>query len=484
MYTKPRSRGNSVQCKLLGAREYAPRKMSLPGNREMAQIGNLDSPSTSQQPASQTAMNYAGAASTENFPKKEQAIVMDVIEETTLKDYVSQIAKLTSPTHIRFASRISNNRVCIYLATKEIADTLIEKHKTIKIGNTVIEIKPLITRAKRVILSNVCPVIPHSVLQNILLGIGVKLESKISFIKAGMADPGFAHIMSFRRQVYVRPTDIPKIPDSFQVQYEDTKYWVFASSDSLACFLCKTEGHLARNCPANVNNQTIPVEQSPPSQSEINNTIISENSGINPTNMEETSIDLLHNINNREIQAPEQIETDKIPIKRPLSISTAGSIINSKDLSGSQSSLASLQEGKYTKENKKDEEKIETKSKNKKAKLNPNSDSGMKDLHENLNTVKEIIEDPAQNFPLDFLSFKSFFDKAVGNPLAAEVAVEYTNDIESISKMMRELYPNLPTRSLKVKFTKIIKLIELSLPQVSDSDNANVNTNIAQSQNI
>ncbi|OXU32224.1 hypothetical protein TSAR_008018, partial [Trichomalopsis sarcophagae] len=59
------------------------------------------------------------------------------------KEYVSEIIKVTDKENIRFISRISNSRVCIYLSSKKIANELVEKHRKIKISDTEIKISPL-----------------------------------------------------------------------------------------------------------------------------------------------------------------------------------------------------------------------------------------------------------------------------------------------------------------------------------------------------
>lgn len=79
--------------------------------------------------------------------------------------------------------------------------------------------------------------------------------------------------------------------------------------------------------------------------------------------------------------------------------------------------------------------------------------------------MKPLFEDESQKQPLDFLSFKSFLDKAFSNPLAVEVAKEYTNDVCEIADMMRKIHSKLPTRGMKARFTKKIRQIELSVEQ-------------------
>lgn len=56
------------------------------------------------------------------FPKRDQAIVLDGTEELQLRDYVIGVRELFS------ASRISNQRICIYLFSSQIASKLADTY--------------------------------------------------------------------------------------------------------------------------------------------------------------------------------------------------------------------------------------------------------------------------------------------------------------------------------------------------------------------
>lgn len=71
--------------------------------------------------STQNKQSYATAIQTETFPTKDQAIMLDGIDGITIKEYAIAIGNITTPTDIRFISRISNNRICVHLSTKEIA---------------------------------------------------------------------------------------------------------------------------------------------------------------------------------------------------------------------------------------------------------------------------------------------------------------------------------------------------------------------------
>lgn len=194
--------------------------------------------STSQS-TQQTFANVARKQATDIFPSKEQAILMNSIDGIKIKEYITCIGNIVGPKNVLFASRISNNRVCIYVQTKELVDTIIKNHQTVKIENHEINIRRLITPAKRLILSNVCPSIPHNIIEDNLKLSGLKLVSPINFLRVGMQETEYAHVLSFRRQTYISPDDNQNIPDNILIKYEDIEYRIFISEDIIKCFICK-----------------------------------------------------------------------------------------------------------------------------------------------------------------------------------------------------------------------------------------------------
>ncbi|KAH0556651.1 hypothetical protein KQX54_001220 [Cotesia glomerata] len=80
--------------------------------------------------------NYTQALLTENVLFKEQAIILDSVDGVQIHEYAVASGSKIGPENIRHLSRIANNRICIYLSTKEVADNLIENHKTVKNSNS------------------------------------------------------------------------------------------------------------------------------------------------------------------------------------------------------------------------------------------------------------------------------------------------------------------------------------------------------------
>ena len=58
------------------------------------------------------------------LPKKDQAIVTEVIDGLTIKDYTLAIGKIVKPENVLFVSRISNGRVCVYLSSQDLVNKL------------------------------------------------------------------------------------------------------------------------------------------------------------------------------------------------------------------------------------------------------------------------------------------------------------------------------------------------------------------------
>ncbi|CAG5100618.1 Protein of unknown function [Cotesia congregata] len=155
--------------------------------------------------------SYTNLLQTECVPTKDQTVIIDAIDGIQIHKYAIAIGTKIEPENIRHLSRIASNRVCIYVATKEIADTLVVVHKTDKLRDTEVIVRPLISRNKRVILSNVPPIIPSDIILAKLNESKICPVSSITTLRAGLNIPGYQHIMRFRRQAFIKPEDVNKI---------------------------------------------------------------------------------------------------------------------------------------------------------------------------------------------------------------------------------------------------------------------------------
>ena len=97
---------------------------------------------------------------------------------------------IVKPINILNASKISNNRVRLYLSSKEILAELTDKRNNVEINEVNITIRPLLTKQQRIIISNVCPSIRHIVLEQIIDNLNIRRSSPISSLKAALTRMG------------------------------------------------------------------------------------------------------------------------------------------------------------------------------------------------------------------------------------------------------------------------------------------------------
>ena len=80
-------------------------------------------------------VKYSQVAQGDQFPKRNQGIVMDCIEGLNLTDYTCAVGDIVEPKNVIYSSRISNNRVCLYLKTKELVDAITDKYEFLVINS-------------------------------------------------------------------------------------------------------------------------------------------------------------------------------------------------------------------------------------------------------------------------------------------------------------------------------------------------------------
>ena len=216
-------------------------------------MNNHDSIQHTTQTKTNNTKIFAEMTANTIFPKREQAIVLNTINEIRQIEYVKAFSKIIRPKNITYASWISNNRFYIYFTDKCIVDELAQNYSYIEIKEHQIPFRRLVNPAKRYIIFNAYPIIPHDIIYENLLLEGIKTISPITFLKAGFQDE-LVHISSFRRQVYIHPEDISKVPGSILITYENTEFRIFLTDDMLTCYLCKQTRHTPNYCKKELKN--------------------------------------------------------------------------------------------------------------------------------------------------------------------------------------------------------------------------------------
>lgn len=382
-------------------------------------------PTMPQKAQLQSAATYATAVQQEKCPTKEQAIVLDSIDDLTIEDYCVEIGKFVLPINIKFVSRISQKRVCLYLSTVELADKLVLEIKQIKIKEHQLTIQPLYTKTKRILISNVQPLIPSSVIENELASCGITPMSKITHIKASsITTTGFSHLMSFRRQVYIQPEDISKLPETLKISYDDMASWIYFSTDKLICFKCKEEGHTQKFCKNQLNSH------------------------------HDLRLPLLENTS-----APID-EFPKLSEKQTEGRNDSTTNIEPKFLlpqnKRTRSSTASSVSDKDTKSDPKKEQKIRTPSK----KMKPLTT--LTEITEKLEPALDFLNSNKVSLKMDANEMASFILETYGSSDIRNIASKYTSDLSSLDTCLTQIYSLIGNRHMKSRITKIKKHIKES----------------------
>lgn len=380
---------------------------------------------------------YSSVVSKQQFPTKEQAILFPALEGIPLQDYIFALGAKIGPKNIVFSSRISNNRICIYLSSKEQVDKTIAEHGSISINGQTMHARRLVTPAQRLVMSNVCPTIPHNILEDELKILGLILVSPITFLKIGVSNPEYNHIFSFRRQVFIAPPNI-EIPSSILTNYDNTDYRIFLSQDGISCFKCKQPGHIVSQCPntendtenteLNLDNAGTPddVLQEPNQTTEANTLLRSTTNKVNPLSSQENT--------------PEKANTSKYPDsggKRSIEEILTPPIDPNATPQNNMAVFAKP-ELRHIKKSKQNIAKPKTGA---------------------LEPAKRFIETHEPSFILNFEQITDLMENIHGSPNAVDIAQNYTTNLPALNRMLQEVYPHLTERNMKTRITKFRKKI-------------------------
>lgn len=394
-----------------------------------------------------------------SFPKKEQAIVFHTEDNLKLVDYVKSIGDIVGPKNISFASRISNNRICIYLNKIELVDHLIKNNPIIHIGDLDLAIRRLVTPAKRVLISNVCPSIPHDLIRAALENYGLQLTSQISFLRAGIPGDEYSHILSFRRQVYiVPPSDDYELQTSLVIAFENNAHRIFLSTDKMECFLCKQSGHIASLCPT--------AQPIPPSQTTAPFPAIPPS--LHPPKPAESELTLTQT----ELAAPSpnsiEATTSKTQIhptpaqKRtcPSSADSNESIPLPEDLSNTLTNPGIMPPP---------DPPLETTPKpiTKKRKKDTSEDFKLSESTKKL--ILDTYSKSQDTFTITAQNFIAFLENSFGSSSPLSEAQRFTTDVQSLLSDLYTIYPSLDERSIKNRLTRLSKKLRREL-KIEESD--------------
>lgn len=184
---------------------------------------------------------------------RNNGVAFKATDNISIQSYIDALTATINANDVISASRISNGRIAVYLRSKEAVINAVQHG--LQYGGSLHEMTPLTRPTTRLILSNVYPEVPNSVLIENLTPF-CKIVSQCRPIPLGLKNKQLSHIMSFRRQVQIliHPNVTP--PDHINFTFSGTNYRVFLSTESAKCFNCGEFGHMSRSCKKTQTNAT------------------------------------------------------------------------------------------------------------------------------------------------------------------------------------------------------------------------------------
>nr|CAI5853486.1 unnamed protein product [Callosobruchus analis] len=240
---------------------------------------------------------------------------------------------------------------------------------------------------------------------------GLKLLSRITHLRVGMPEAEYSHILSFRRLVYIAPTDIT-IPETTTIAFEGTTYRIFMSTEERRCTNCNRIGHTQIQCP----NLPIPTE-------------------------------IAEQTNNSDIT------THQLPTKQTPSLHTANKI--------------KLDKSKQYLNTNKEKLEIFTPPAPQPKKMKP-----LGHTETMLEPAKSFIESQEATIKPNITEIADFLDNSLKSKDIKATVHNYTNDLPGILTFLIQLHTQVKDRSIRVKITKIRKKLarKLEIDSTEDSD--------------
>lgn len=404
-------------------------------------------------------------------------IIDEIDTNIELEQYIYALGEITNPKNIINVSKISRNRIRIYLKNKTIIDDITNTYKTIKVNNIEFPIRPLQTRSTRLLISNACPEISHETIINELKKLNLQPTSEMYFLRAGLKKSGFEHITSARRYIYIE-NNFDVLPETTTIEHNGHPNRIFISDDSSFCLFCKRYGHTIDSCKLKQtkDNETDNSQQTQEDTQTQNEPQPSENNSLTCETEKQQITETLqeHIEEQRIIQQEENQSKDpeyelliiegQSPQETQVHNEQQGSHIGatqkrrrSKTNSAESLNGNDAQEGNSTEQPSntyETEEPIKKSTKNRRTRSN----SPCTPSKEWLTPLKDIFT--KKDRKITMYQFQNFIDLAHNSDNVYDLSKNYVEEPDTLIDIMTDLYNETNNRSAKVRLTKITNKLQ------------------------
>lgn len=187
----------------------------------------------------------------------------------TVEELLMSIGQIIGFENIVSASRM-NKAVVVFLKSELLVNELTVSGIWVK--ETYVPVTPLSAPATKVTVSNIPPFISNEAIVKELVRFG-KIASPVKAVPLGCKDAALKHVLSFRRHVYMFLNSPERTLEvSFRVTHGENSFMVYASTESLKCFICGDLGHKRFTCPRRDEQRASTSRDENDSEPEVNNT--------------------------------------------------------------------------------------------------------------------------------------------------------------------------------------------------------------------
>lgn len=431
-------------------------------------------------------------ARNQHRPNRNQAIIIETIPTIATEEFIYAVGDIINPTNIISVSKIYNQRLCVFLNSKELVEKIVTENPEIVVQGQKITIRRYVNPYLRVIISHAYTSIPNCLIEDALINCGITPKSPITTLRAGLKREGYGHIESFRRQIFVAPkenNDTPiEIPETITINYDDTEYKLYLTTD-VTCFICKQKGHIASKCKNKTTQNTEEPRPNPlqdsidrnedTNHSQKTNSTIStsdqtlhtisqntENHDDTPQNSQTLQC-LITNFenNNQSNLTQSNPSTDETPLIEVNNMETSKKIKrNARSISSLDEELTQTQMDPPPEDNK---DNNKSKKQKKKRTDSPGNEINLNDI---LQPFKNEMDSNPKLYSISYEDLYNLTEQIQTSSTPLTIARKFTNDIYELIVLLKDLHTFTNNRSAKTKITKIIN--KLREDMMEEADNA------------